>query len=175
MAASAAFVAAVTIWGMMAPGFHIHGSNTIAKIGDGEPRIWIVMNTDVMGNHYGKALREYMSDHTLSDPVGFVYSLRDLRRGQEGLLVVCGQVPEGDLKLLHSEGRLLLLSPAFFPQEAGITPAQVAGVVFGEFSQSPSIQAWQNLGHVKILDGVGDFIASWPELVLNPNVVAINR
>jgi len=174
MAASAAFVAAVTIWGMMAPGFHVRGSRDMVKIGDGDSGIWIVVNTDVMGDHYGKALREYMNDHPLSIPVRIVYSLRDLPQGHQGLVVVAGRLPEGDLKLLHGEGRLLLFSPAFFPQEAGITASQIAGVIFGEFSQSPSVQAWQGLGRVKTLDGVGDFIASWPEYVLNSETVSAN-
>ena len=173
LAASVVVVAAVTAWGMMTPGFHVHGSRQLVKIGDGDPRIWIVMNTDTMGDHYGKTLRRYMEDHPQVTSIGIVDSMQNLPAGHQGLVVVSGDLPDPDRKLLHNEGRLLLLNPTFFPQDAGITSAQVAGVFFGEFSQSPSIQAWQSIGPVKTLEGVGDFIASWPEVVFNSEAVSM--
>jgi hypothetical protein len=68
----------------------------------------------------------------------------------------------------------MLVNPNFFPQEAGISSTQVVSVLFGEFSQSPSIQAWQSVGRVQTMEGVGDFIASWPEFVFNSGAVSSN-
>jgi len=168
-------VAVVTVWGIRTPGLHVHGSPDLVWIGDGEPRIWIVKNTGIMGEHYGKALRRYMEDHPLAFPVTLVDSVLNLPQDHRGLVVVCGDLPEPGRKLLHSEGNLLLLNPSFFPQEAGITSSQITSVLFGEFSQSPSIHAWQNVGHLKTLEGIGDFVGSWPERVFNADLASINQ
>jgi hypothetical protein len=128
-----------------------------------------------MGEHYGKALRRFMENHPLVFPVALVDSVHDVPQDYRGLLVVCGDLPDLDRKLLHSEGRLLLLNPSFFPREAGVTSGQVTSVLFGEFSQSPSIQAWQSVGHVKTLEGIGDFVGSWPMLVVTDEVASISQ
>ena len=175
MAASIVIVGTVTAWGMMAPDFHVEGSRHLVKIGNGEVRIWIVRNTGAMGDHYGKALRRYMEDHPPAVAVGIVDSVKSLPAGHQGMVVVAGEVSESERPLLHTEGRLLLLNPVFFPQETGVGPAQLAGVFFGEFSQSPSIQAWRSIDSVKTMAGVGDFIASWPEFVFNSDAVSVNE
>jgi hypothetical protein len=103
-----------------------------------------------------------------------VDSVENLPQGHQGLVVVCGSVPAPSLRLLRSEGRLMLVNPNFFPQDASIGSTQVVSVLFGEFSQSPSIQAWQSVGRVQTLEGVGDFIASWPEFVFSSGIISSN-
>jgi hypothetical protein len=174
LTASILIVACVTVCGMMASGFHVHGSRHLVKVGQGDAGIWIVLNTGMMGDHYGKAVRRYMEDHPLTLPVTMVDSIQNLPQGHQGLVVVSGSVPVPGLRLLRSEGRLMLVNPNFFPQEAGISSTQVVSVLFGEFSQSPSIQAWQSVGRVQTMEGVGDFIASWPEFVFNSGAVSSN-
>jgi hypothetical protein len=175
LVASIVVVTAVTIEGIRADALHVHGSPHLVKVGNGEPRIWVVRNVGIMGEHYGKALRRFMENHPLVFPVALVDSVHDVPQDYRGLLVVCGDLPDLDRKLLHSEGRLLLLNPSFFPREAGVTSGQVTSVLFGEFSQSPSIQAWQSVGHVKTLEGIGDFVGSWPMLVVTDEVASISQ
>jgi hypothetical protein len=170
-----AAVAAMTILGVLSAGFKIRGSPNMVKIGRGEPRIWIVLNRDMMGDHYGKALRHYMEEHPVRDAVGIAMSLEDLPTARNGIVVILGGVPKSDLQFLGEEPKLLLLNPTFFPKDVVLGPTQIVGVLFGEFSQSPSMQSWYGVASVKILNGAGDFIASWPELVFNQGEVAASK
>ena len=36
-------------------------------------------------------------------------------------------------------------------------------VIFGEFSQSPSVNAWAEVATVRRIEGAGDFLPRWPE------------
>ena len=125
------------------------------------------------GDHCGKTLRQHLENHPLIIPTGIVDSVQSLP--YQGLVILSGQVLEPERKLLHSVGRLLPLNPAFFSQDVGITSAQVAGLLFGEFSQSANIQAWQSVDQVNTLEGVGDFIAFLREFVINSGTVSINQ
>ncbi len=173
--ASGAMIGLVCVWGATLPGIGLHASPEFVKIGNGTVRIWIVVNRETMGEHYGKALRRYIEEHPQPYAIAVVNSLRSLPPGHDGMVVVSGGLSLRDSALLHQEGRLLLVNPTFFPEEAGITSNQLAGVLFGEFSESPSMQAWQKMTPVKIMDGVGNFVASWPEFVLNSNPVSANE
>jgi len=136
-------------------------------IGQGQPKSWIVINSKIMGENYGKTIRRYLKSSTKEVSMGIVQSFADLPVTNEGTVVVGGTLGTADLDKLKQGTKLVLLNPAFFPQEIELSKSKSVSVLFGEFSQSPALQAWRDLGRVQNVEGKGDFLANWPELVFN--------
>jgi hypothetical protein len=64
--------------------------------------------------------------------------------------------------------KLILLAPAYYPEETGLKQSGLADteVLFGEFSQSPHLAAWEETGRVRRVTGAGDYFPDWPDLFL---------
>jgi hypothetical protein len=152
----------------------LRGSEKVVVIGSGNPRIWVVRNSKVMGNNYGKTLRRYLLGNggRPFPAVAFVSSLSEIQMAQQDTIVVAGAISQGEVNALATAApraaRLLFLNPGFYPQELGIVgmeQKQTTQAFFGEFSQSPTVSAWAGFATVRQIEAVGDYLPQWPELI----------
>ncbi|MDR3404222.1 MAG: O-antigen ligase family protein [Chthoniobacter sp.] len=155
----------------------LRGSEGTVVIGRGEPGVWIVADSKVLGDNYGKTLRRFIAeqkDRTFPT-VAVVDTLEDIKSKTPGTIVVAGSLPEEELHALavrmQKGTHILFLNPTFYPQEIGaLEDAQRKNMaaIFGEFSQSPALSAWQSFATVRQVEVAGDFLPRWPELILPP-------
>ena len=71
-----------------------------------------------------------------------------------------------------SASNVVLLSPAFYPHEFGFDTdtTQRTEILFGEFSQSPFLLAWEETGRVRRVNGVGDYFPDWPNALFGLHI-----
>lgn len=154
-------------------GTGITGSKNRVIIGNNTPLIWLVTDERTLGRYgYAKSLREYLAQNPTDRSVGIAQSLNFLPKDLSGVIVVIAGLPEGlnkerMLLISSSASKLLLLSPGYYPHEAGIGANAKSSieVFFGEFSQSNFRPAWEGTVQVRRIAGVGDYIPIWPEIV----------
>ena len=153
-------------------GMAIHAIDGSVVLGKGEPETWVVVNGKVMGDRYGHALRSYLS--TLPgnhDSVGVVPSVAQIPGVVGKTVVIAGSTDDlaQAKSALTSARRIILLNPSFLPQEIGATKESSSrfSVLFGEFSQSVAINAWVDYGALKRIEGSGDFLPHWPEIIFD--------
>lgn len=156
-------------------GTEINGSKDRVVIGKNVPLIWLTVDERTLGNYgFAKSLRKYLAEHPTDRSIGIVQSLTSLPEGKglSGATIVVAGSPEGRNKesmqrLAFSASRLILLAPSYYPQEAGIAFGKKypVEVIFGEFSQSPFLAAWEETGKVRRIAGTGDFFPTWPQIV----------
>jgi hypothetical protein len=89
------------------------------------------------------------------------------------MLVAGGELPASDVphlrELALKASEITFLSPQFSPQELGLTVEQKkkVHVIFGEFTQSPSVSSWENVAQVHRIEGAGDFLPGWPKYLFS--------
>jgi len=169
VASAVLIIAGFTVVGRNGLPIHFQGSELI--LGLGEPKTWVVLDTKVMGGHYGHTLRQYWAKDDKNDSaVGIVTSPDSLPSLDNKTVVLAGHSVPGDtLKSpINSAKNVIVLNPYFFPQEIGVIKDKGPSllVAFGEFSSSPALNAWADVGTLKRLPGIGDFVPVWPELTL---------
>ncbi len=144
----------------------IHGSPDQIVVGNGTPKVWVVVNAQILGDNFGKKIRQSFPS---SSSIGFVRTISQLNPVGGETVVICGNAsPEELLRLraiLPKCGKLILLNPTFYPQDLPIIPSK-CNVLIGDLSQTP-IDAWSAvLGQsTSQLKGVGDYIDNWPQFV----------
>jgi hypothetical protein len=148
----------------------IRGSPDRVIIGPGEPHIWLVIDRNVIGQSYGRTLREFIqSGKAEKDTVGLIHSINSLGNVSGKTVILTGNTVAQDKDkaqiILTTAGRVLLLNPQSFPPEQKRSKENVTRVevVFGEFSRSPAVHAWSEITTVRRIDGAGDFLPRWPE------------
>ena len=155
-------------------GMEIRGSKDRVIIGKHDvPFVWLVVDERTLGTYgFAKSLRKYLAKHPTDRSIGTVLSLSSLPDSLSKAKVIVAGSPEGwnqrkMRQLASSALRLILLSPGYYPQESGISFNEKSSleVIFGEFSQSPFLMAWEQTGKVRRIAGTGDFFPSWPEIV----------
>lgn len=152
----------------------IHRLPGAVTIGAGTPKIWMIADQKVVGDSYGKTIRRYLATQPDSPSIAIAESAVAVSGGPGVTVAICGTPSPADLihlnSMLGTKTRLIALNPAFFPQELSniALNQQLAEAVFGEFSQSPALSAWKGVATIRQLEGVGDFIPGWPELLLTP-------
>jgi hypothetical protein len=148
----------------------VRGGRNSVVIGSGTPKAWLVAGEkDLGGESFAKTLRGYLVDRPSDFSIGVVRSLEYLPGKLSGVTVVMtgqpqGMTPERVRNITASASNVVLLAPAFYPQEFGFDTdtAQRTKIVFGEFSQSPFLLAWEETGRVRRVTGVGDYFPDWP-------------
>ena len=158
-------------------GTQIHGSRDRVIIGEGEPSLWLVVDDRVLGgDRFAKSLRSYLSEHPSRETIGIVWSLTTLPSDISGRTLVITGTHQGLTsasvqRTIKSASSLVLISPGYYPQEAGV--ANGIGIpvrsFFGEFSQSPVLTTWEDTGTVRRIAGAADFFPDWPRLILGKN------
>lgn len=151
----------------------IHGSGDQVVIGAKTPVTWLVVEEKALGGYeFARTLRRYITDHPMDQAVGITRSLSFLPDTLTGSTVVVAGTPErrdlAKLKTIASSAsRLLLIAPAYYPEEAGLSPEtrRHVEVLFGEFSHSDHLIAWEKTGCVRRIAGAGDFLPDWPDIV----------
>ncbi len=152
----------------------INGSKDRVVVGRRTPEVWVVVDERILGRHrFARSLREYLATCPNDQSIGIVESLAALPHDLSGTTVVVTGTPEGQIQarmrqLASAASRLVLLSPGYEPEEAGLASGTRVPmeVIFGEFSQAPSLSEWEATGKVRRIGGVGDFFANWPQVVL---------
>ena len=149
---------------------NIHDASDIVTFGNGTPTDIVLLNEKTMGKIFGHAIRRVLakaSSVPSVEVVGTADHLPDLK-GKK--LILGGQIQEIPkvAALIHSAFQIVLLNPDFFPQQLNLSPdeAKNTEIVFGEFSQSPALHAWDQVGTVKRIDGTGDFLPNWADILL---------
>ena len=153
----------------------INGSKDCVVIGKNVPLVWLVVDERTLGNYgFAKSLRKYLAEHPTDRSIGIVQSLTSLPKGEglSGATIIVAGSPEGRnqesmQRLAFSASKLILLAPNYYPQETGIAFSAKSSteVIFGEFSQSPFLVAWEETSKVHRIAGVGDFFPTWPQIV----------
>jgi hypothetical protein len=156
--------------GMLSPSRGIHGSPERVIVGNGQAKVWLVTDNQVLGSNFGRTLREYK----LAYAVGLVPPGKNIPDDLHGdLLIICGKASSQQLSNLKAAAshfrRLLLVNPLFYPQECSIGNLGSVTVLYGEFSHSPAIQDWRMKlpNAVQMMPEVGDFVPDWPSRLLN--------
>jgi hypothetical protein len=148
----------------------ISGSSTGVRLGAGKSFVNVLVNTKVMGQQYGKAIRQ-----TLDRGANRWWEVSETVNGlsaMEGIVFVCGgNVDSKEWPALKGRigksARTIILNPHFLPEQVGLTDgdAPKVTVLFGEFSQSPALSAWDSFAPQRIA-GAGDFLPDWATRVL---------
>lgn len=134
-------------------------------IGSTSPKMWILINPRIIGSDYERMLR---SRNLPPSSLGLAISLKSLTNIQGDTIIIYGALSGTEIQQLSSIfahfKKVLLVNPLFYPEEAKLTDPSKFKVLFGEFSQSPSIDAWGTFlkRPVPRLTGTGDFIPQWP-------------
>ena len=126
-------------------------------VGRGQPTAWVVLTPAVLGDRYGKTLRNFIAATANCPSLGVTNDPRMIP--PHSTVILCGTLP--DLSVLQSPRKLILLNSNLTPQQVEAIPEKV--VIFGEFSHSTARQSWQQ--DAQIISGSGDFLPSWPEIV----------
>lgn len=153
----------------------INGSKDRVIIGKQAPSFWLVVDGRTLGDYdFAKSLRKYLAEHPTDQSIGIVQSLDFLPKVLSGATIVVAGSPEGRSQasmqwLASSASRLILLAPRYYPQEAGIISGVKSSVaiIFGEFSQSPFLAAWEETGQARRVAGAGDFFPNWPQIIFS--------
>ena len=150
----------------------IQKSGNIIVVGKGKPKLWLWVDTKTVGSEYGRSLRKFLSsEKNEREAVAFVESAEAPADYSGKTVILTGSVADADKSKLKSvialAGKVIILNPTFFPQEIDYDKLKSVSVFFGEFSQSPALGAWRDLGIVQTVEGNGDFLPNWPELVFN--------
>ena len=170
-AATVIIMAVILLLGESIGKIPVHKIGRQVIIGNEKPNEWVVIDHQVMGQNYGHSLRSYIMDHGLeNNSIGVTDSIAELPDAMDTQVMIAGKQEnvKGLIEKLAKAKRIVLLNPTFFPSEIGQQTAKTT-VVFGEFSQSPSVSAWTSPADVKRIDGAGSFIANWQNfLTLTP-------
>ncbi|MCC7518023.1 MAG: O-antigen ligase family protein [Verrucomicrobiae bacterium] len=141
-------------------------------LGRGEPSVWIVADERVLGQNFGKALRASRATAGGGVAVGIAGSSEALGDTNGKTMVLCGAATEGKAgrvkEAVAKAGRVILLSPSFFPSAIGWSDDQHRDrveVIFGEFSQSAVLTAWESAASLRRVEGAGNYLSSWTNFV----------
>jgi len=157
------------VTGSSTAGSRIEASESRVILGRDDPKTWILVDPRVLGSDYGRKLRQNLPPYS----VGLITSTRLPTYLEGDTLIICGTLKKEELQEVDSLAtrfhRILLLNPTFYPQELKFDNAIQISAIFGEVSQSSSVNEWKSRlgGQVSILTGIGDFIPKWPALLLN--------
>lgn len=150
----------------------IHKSGNVIVVGNGDPKLWMLINTKTIGSQYGRSVRKFLESHKeVTGSLACVESLDAINSPVGKTVVISGTPGDADKSGLKavcdSASKVILLNPTFPPQEINFDKSKSVSVLFGEFSQSPAIQSWKDAVAVQNIEGKGDFLPNWPELVFN--------
>ena len=154
-------------------GTKVQGSRKQVVIGHGKVGLWLVADERVLGgDRFAKSLRRYLDEHPADRTVGIVWSVAELPNDLSQTTVVVAGLPDGLAqgtmqRVAASAAKLIFLSPGCYPQEAGMDTDRKPPVetLFGEFSQSVVLSAWEDTGKVRRIEGAGDFLPAWPQII----------
>jgi hypothetical protein len=173
--ATAAVILLLAIVAVRTVEMPIRCETEFVKIGAGVPTVRVLPFSPVFGNYPGRALRGYWL--TSPEPRKTMAVSRDSIRplsGGEKILLTGGALSTASLSAVRSQfrdcERVILLNPAFFPEEMGLATKDTARlrVVFGEFSGSSAASAWDALlGSAPRSEGVGDYLPEWPKMAFS--------
>ena len=171
-----AILAGLMVVGYSEPNFHVQGYPDHVVYGGQTPTTWILLNEKVMGQDYGRVCRMEKG----AESVGLTHSASFVAKTRGNTLLLAGTLSPEELGQLALDKirfqNIVLLDPSFYPQEVkGLDLARVSAY-FGEFSQSPSIDAWKRaLGprRARSVAGTGDFLGDWPSLLAEKSKPAL--
>jgi hypothetical protein len=138
--------------------------------GQGQPKVWAIAATESIGSLYGRVLRRELNS-LREVPIGVTSSWDALPSTGYDKLVVFAPINaryKSKIQSLKEKGvRLVLVNPRETPEQLGITENFWVRVVFGDFSQSPAIYAWDSMRGAPAdrVPGMGDFVGNWVEIL----------
>ncbi len=155
-------------------GTSIQGSANLTVLGSGQPTFWLVVDFEgQLGNRFGHALRRELMKQERPPTVAVVWAASDLPSDLSSSVVALTNSSPGNntsiyRRILGNAKQTIFLSPKCHPTEAGLDAGNGSVIaLFGEFSTSPMLAAWEETGCVRRIPGAGDFIPDWPNLILN--------
>ncbi|MFZ4776421.1 MAG: O-antigen ligase family protein [Terrimicrobiaceae bacterium] len=138
-------------------------------IGNGVPSTWVVADRIVLGKSFPRPLRDALAKNPQLS-CGIVESMEDLPDSVASTLIFSGKLDSKNSGMIESKLKsvksLTLVNPAFFPAEFPIPKGADVRIAIGEFSQLASASDWSPVAKVEPLVGIGDFVPTWPSVLL---------
>jgi hypothetical protein len=136
------------------------------------PQYLIQYDRPSMGMFWGRALRKAVDEAGATPPsVGLAESAVDVSKLKAWTWVFGCSLPNKppSRESVNAAREIVLLNPHFFPAELGIDASNAGKVraYFGDFTQSPSVEAWRSLNVARDVGGAGDYLPDWPAIVFN--------
>lgn len=142
----------------------IQADQKIVTIGSGDPSLWILADSTLLGDNFRRKLREYVSSNPdLS--IYLVERLEHLPKSVNEPIFIAANVNADQAKAIADRSQqTMILSPQFSPADLGDSKSLVA--IFGELSKSRHLAEWLEVSNTIKLQGIGDFIPEWPKTLL---------
>lgn len=137
-------------------------------VGARTPKTWVVVDTSVEKAETVIDTYRCYRRQQAHPSAGFAPSAAALPVQLTGCtLAVLGAINDWDTLLMRAKTckELLLIAPDAFPDDLILPGGIPVRVVFGEFTRRSSAAAWRERGDVDMLEGLGDFLPNWTELV----------
>lgn len=139
--------------------------NNAISLGPKPPQLWLLASRDKLGSSYPRKLRRFISDHSSTVSVAVAESVQDLPKEIETPLLIARDTTDEERSLFirSAKQNIVLIMPNFPPLKTNSNQPMFA--IFGEFSHSPFVSSWKMIDRYRMLQGVGDFIPNWTEIV----------
>lgn len=150
----------------------LSGSQEGVIFGQQKPTAFIFYDQSTMGSSYGQSIRRARQEGKLPFSLAILLRPKDAKMLSEDSTVVIGrQIPSviGLRGEVSKVARIVLLNPEFSPPELGINEQNRSKVraYFGEFARSVGFREWAQLNADWRIEGIGEFVPNWVELIGN--------
>lgn len=154
----------------------IRGASDQVIVGSGKPQMLLVVDTKVMGSKYGKTLRKYLQTAVAEKTtIELVNSVKLVDNISDNIVILSGPISPHEkdrIKTIFATAKeVILINPMFFPQEIDFSRKNNSKtkIAYGEFSKSRAIPFWEEFTAAYCIEGAGDFIPNWPEVIMSIN------
>ncbi|PTX98235.1 hypothetical protein DB345_05210 [Spartobacteria bacterium LR76] len=164
---------AISCFGLVVPQLFPIGRSSIrgtwerVTIGSKNPPVWILVDTTIVGQNFGRTLRTYLAENGNSQ-VGVSLSVEVLPSLDTTRLIVLGGSLSGHLQGFRNAINVTLINPKLSPRDMRdpMVFRKDLRVIFGEFSQSPTKVEWQEAGFNEVIEGKGDYLSDWSDIFM---------
>lgn len=146
----------------------VHKSSEMMVFGKGDIGRILVVDPKSFGQIYGRKIRILQKESNSTRAIAIAESIEPLPDCHGKTVILARTVSDKRrlTSIMADASRVIIVSPTFFPQEISLSPEALkkVEVIFGEFSQLSTVDAWEQSSSVSRLEGVGDFIPNWLQL-----------
>lgn len=133
--------------------------------------IWITTDAKVLGSSCGRKLRAYLTQNKTPVTIVLAQPTAKLDGAPIASLVITGTATLNEelLQKINEVRSVILLNAAVSPDELHLTGENKRKfhVVMGEFTQTALPSIWEDKLSVQRIEGKGDYLPDWPQIILN--------
>jgi len=135
-------------------------------LGTGDPQTWVLIDPAVFGQNFGKTLRRYVEQYPRLS-LGVTFNPTLIPNIGKRTVLAAGAISAEDFHLLKHARKLVLINTTLSPMALWKSDVAIDNlhVLFGEFSQSPAKVDWQEAGFRQEIEGKGDYLGDWGEVL----------